>query len=102
MVTSPNYPNNYPSNLLKIYPIEVANASIIKISIDDMELESNDVCRYDYIEIEDGDGTVLLDKTCGSRHPAEIVSQTNTVKVIFKTDGDGSGKGWKITYYEGE
>ena len=63
-----------------------------------LEYETN--CGYDYLKITDGDGTVLMDKKCGSSLPPTIRSRSNSVDVFFKTDGSGESSGWRIIYVE--
>ena len=56
-MTSPNFPSNYPNDLHKRKTIEVAKGNVIHIHFTDYELESPD--QVDYLEITDGDGTLL-------------------------------------------
>ena len=73
-------------------------------------------CGLDHLTIEDGDGTTLMRKGCGSTSsgnvdvadsatwgsllPPNITSTSNTVKLIFKTDEDdtGSRSGWSLAW----
>merc|ERR1719381_96133 len=56
-MTSPNFPSNYPNDLHERKTIEVAKGNVINIHFTDYELESPD--QVDYLEITDGDGTLL-------------------------------------------
>ena len=53
VMTSPNFPANYPNDLHERKTIEVAIGSVIT----DYELESPD--QVDFLEVTDGDGTLL-------------------------------------------
>ena len=58
-------------------------------------------CACDYLTITDGDGTTLMEKTCGSCLPATIISKSNIVNLLFSTDSrSGSDKmtGWKMSW----
>ena len=55
-------------------------------------------CHYDYLTIEDGDGTVLMEKSCGNSLPANILSKTNVVKLRFKTDDSEVRRGWRFMW----
>ena len=57
VMTSPNFPANYPDNLHERKTIEVAKGSVINIHFTDYELESPD--QVDFLEVTDGDGTLL-------------------------------------------
>ena len=65
-------------------------------------------CPYDYVKITDGDGTALLEESCGySSHdpssssyflPPVITTKTNTMHVIFHSDGSGTQTGWSLNW----
>ena len=105
-MTSPNFPANYPDNLHERKTIEVAKGSVINIHFTDYELESPD--QVDYVEITDGDGTLLgyfgaahyVDK--GGRRKgikiSDLTSVTETVHVLFHTDGSVTRSGWRLEW----
>jgi len=99
VIKSENYPSNYSNNMDKTYHVEVASGKKIKISFDDIEIESHSSCVYDYVVIKDGDRSTLL-KTCGNNKPADIISHTNKVKVIFHSDISITMRGFKLTWTE--
>ena len=51
---------------------------------------------YDHLTIMDGDGTTLMEKSCGSSLPAAFTTRTNIVKLIFSTDGSVAYTGWSV------
>ena len=95
---SPNYPSAYPNKFDKTENIVVAEGKTVKIKFTAFNVESHSSCRYDWVQIIDGDSTVLLSKTCGTTIPAEIQSKTNNVRVIFHTDYSETRSGWKLTW----
>jgi len=97
-LTSRNFPSNYPNNLDTEEDISVAAGERIKLQFIDFKIEDHSSCAYDYLMVEDADGTVLLDKTCGSTLPKDVTSRTNTVIVIFHSDGSVSDSGWRIDW----
>ena len=60
--------------------------------------ESSASCVYDHLNITDGDGTTLMGKTCGASLPANVTSVSNVINLVFKTDGSGSKKGWRVSW----
>ena len=82
------------------------------------DVESDSTCSYDHVTIENGDGTPLMEKTCGflsdeydyydygiviggetgSSLPAAVISTSNTVEIYFHTDDDYSFSGWRLTW----
>ena len=56
-------------------------------------------CNNDHLTIRDGDGTILLRKTCNFNFlPGQITSRTNSVLLEFKTCDFGTRPGWSIIW----
>ena len=59
-------------------------------------------CRYDYLEVRDGDNenSTLVGKYCGdpSLTPEPVYSSLNYLWMRFKTDGSVSNRGFSINY----
>lgn len=65
LVTTPDWGiNNYPDNFDKDYNLRVDEGHLIEILFTDFELEgrSNSGSCWDWVRIEDADGTELLPK----------------------------------------
>lgn len=89
---------SYPNNMDKTYVLEAAQGLVIAIKFTAFDVENQDNCSYDYLTITEGDGTVLMDRTCGSNLPPDIISTTNNVRVIFHTDSDTTRPGWSLEW----
>ena len=50
-VTSPNYPNNYPSKKKTSKKISVSRRKRVRLTFDDFNLENSDNCEYDYVQV---------------------------------------------------
>ena len=100
VVTSPNYPDNYPNNLNKTEWIEVEQGLILNLKFTVFDIWGETYgCSYDHLTITDGDGTTLMEKSCGNTLPADITSTSNIVKLVFKTDYyDGGNSGWSVSW----
>ena len=97
-VTSPNYPDNYPNNLEKIETIQVEQGLILSLQFTAFDIEADSTCDYDHLTITDGDGTTLMEKSCGTTLPADITSTSNIVKLVFSTDGSQTRPGWSVSW----
>ena len=112
VVTSPNYPDNYPNNLERTYTIQVGEGLIISLQFTAFQIEAQydydyetyeydyesvNFC-YDHLTIMDGDGTTLMEKSCGSSLPAAITSISNMIRIYFSTDGSGTSTGWNVSW----
>ena len=125
-VTSPNYPGNYPYNLEKTQSIKVGEGEILLLEftyfdvfalttvveesqeITTSEAINVDSCPFDYVQVIDNDGTMLMNKSCGYMKvdqsdpnfyvPPNITSNTNLIDVFFRTDGNGAKTGWSLNW----
>ena len=98
LVTSPNYPKNYPASQNKEYPIKAATDHVIEIVFSDFVLEAKTDCSADWVQVVDGDGTELLKKSCGTTKPVKITSKTNSVKIKFRSDSTYHYKGFRAEW----
>ena len=101
MVTSPNHPNNYPNDLQKTNRIEVEEGLIVEMQFTAFDVESyswSSTCKTDYLTIKNGEGTTLMEKTCGSSLPAAVTSTSNIVEIYFHTSGSDTESGWRLTW----
>ena len=100
-MASPNFPANYPNDLHERKTIEVAKGNVINIHFTDYELENPD--QVDYLEITDGDGTLLAHfgggrKGRGGIKISDLTSVTETVHVLFHTDESVTRSGWRLEW----
>ncbi|XP_035693893.1 tolloid-like protein 1 [Branchiostoma floridae] len=77
--TSPNYPNELPSNIGCAWIITSEEGNTITLNVTDMDLqgvEDGGECRNEYIEIRDGMGELapLIGRFCGNDTPTSIAS----------------------------
>ena len=104
VVTSPNFPNDYPHNLEESYTIEVEQGQVLLLSFTVFNIDStNDMtwsaldyhgndylekvtCPSDHLTITDSDGIILMEESCGHILPDRITSRTNKVNLTFHTD----------------
>ena len=97
-VTSPNYPENYPNSLDETKTIQVDPGLAVFLEFTAFDLEHQSSCPHDHLTITDGDGTILMKKSCGPSLPDDITSQTNIVKLTFHTDRSVARGGWSIKW----
>ena len=119
IVTSPNYPDNYPNNIRKTEMIQVKQGLILSLEFTEFNIEPHPTCG-DHLKISDGDGTILMEKSCGpfndgsiliggqsiiydiidnsSSLPPNITSKSNIVKLMFSSNGLRSFPGWSVNW----
>ena len=79
ILTSPSYPENYPSNAECIYRITQSSGVVILLTFHSMDFETDATCNGDYLEIRDGatEDSPLMYKMCGNDIPPLIQSTQN-------------------------
>ena len=120
MVTSSNHPGFYPNNLEKTETIQVEQGLILSLQFTAFDIEDGGLsCLYDHLKITDGDGTTLMEKSCGgpssdggniviggqsigSSLPPTIQSKSNVVHLVFTANGYiGTFTGWSLNWNAG-
>ena len=111
VVSSPDFPSNYPDSLARTERVEVEQGMVLSLEFTAFDIESNSDCDYDHLTITDGNGATLMEKSCGSAGnlviggekrnstlPPNIWSWSNKVNFVFVTDGGGTRPGWSVSW----
>ena len=104
VVTSPNYPDNYPNNLERTDTIQVGEGLIISLQFSAFDIESHSSCDYDVLEVREGGLATgpLVGRFCGHDTPPSYLSSTNSLYFNFRSDYSVSHAGFRIRYKTGE
>merc|ERR1712212_1459646 len=96
VLTSLNFPENYLDGLDILQKIQVPEGNTIRMRFTDFNCEA----KYDTVTITDKDGTRLgvFDGEHDDWRTKEIESKTDTVEVLFHTDGSGTRTGWRLDW----
>ena len=79
--------------------IKVEEGLILSLQFTAFNIEYHSTCSYDHLTIMDGDGTTLMEKSCGTTIPAAIRSTSKIVNLVFSTDDvDGGNSGWSVSW----
>uniref|UniRef100_A0A8C6VVC9 Neuropilin n=1 Tax=Nothobranchius furzeri TaxID=105023 RepID=A0A8C6VVC9_NOTFU len=100
-ITTPGYPLEYPPHQSCRWVITAPEPSqrIILNFNPHFEIEKLD-CRYDYVEIHDGnsESADLLGKHCSNIAPAPIISSGPSLHIKFVSDYAHQGAGFSLRY----
>ncbi|XP_019131793.1 CUB domain-containing protein 2 [Larimichthys crocea] len=104
VISSPGYPQEYSNNADCSWAIHVSNTSVVTLVFLDFQLENNEGCNFDFVAMFDGPTVTHrhLGKYCGADKPPNIVTTSNQLLVVFKSDFNIGGRGFKAYYYSGE
>ncbi|KAM9851176.1 neuropilin-2-like [Aulostomus maculatus] len=100
-ITTPGYPLEYPPHQNCHWVITAPEPSqrIVLNFNPHFEIEKLD-CRYDYVEIHDGNSETadLLGKHCSNIAPAPIISSGPSLHIKFVSDYAHQGAGFSLRY----
>lgn len=77
----------------------------ISLHFQSFELQTTRGCQGDYVKVYDGSSkssAVLMDKTCGSKLPSDVVASGNLMLVEFVTDGADTASGFQAIFTSGK
>uniref|UniRef100_A0A8C3AS38 Neuropilin n=1 Tax=Cyclopterus lumpus TaxID=8103 RepID=A0A8C3AS38_CYCLU len=100
-ITTPGYPLEYPphQNCRWVITAPESSQRIVLNFNPHFEIEKLD-CRYDYVEIHDGNSETadLLGKHCSNIAPAPIISSGPSLHIKFVSDYAHQGAGFSLRY----
>uniref|UniRef100_A0A8C9YEF5 Neuropilin n=1 Tax=Sander lucioperca TaxID=283035 RepID=A0A8C9YEF5_SANLU len=100
-ITTPGYPLEYPphQNCRWVITAPEPSQRIVLNFNPHFEIEKLD-CRYDYVEIHDGNSETadLLGKHCSNIAPAPIISSGPSLHIKFVSDYAHQGAGFSLRY----
>ncbi|XP_061626608.1 dorsal-ventral patterning tolloid-like protein 1 isoform X5 [Phyllopteryx taeniolatus] len=100
-ISTPGWPKEYPPNKNCVWHVVAPTQYRISMQFEAFELEGNEVCKYDYVEVRSGlsPDSKLHGKYCGTEVPEVITSQFNNMRIEFKSDNTVSKKGFKAHFF---
>ncbi|XP_076847849.1 inactive serine protease PAMR1 [Brachyhypopomus gauderio] len=80
---------SYPTNARCEWTLQVNEAFTVELRFMMLSLEFDHSCRYDYVEVRDGDSinSRVIGRFCGNERPAPIQSTGNSLHILFVSDG---------------
>ncbi|XP_005062399.1 PREDICTED: bone morphogenetic protein 1 [Ficedula albicollis] len=99
-ITSPNWPDKYPSKKECTWAISTTPGHRIKLTFSELDVEAQQECTYDHLEIFDGKDAKApaLGRFCGAKEPEPIVSSGNKMFLKFVSDNSIQKKGFEATH----
>uniref|UniRef100_F7D8H4 Cubilin n=1 Tax=Ornithorhynchus anatinus TaxID=9258 RepID=F7D8H4_ORNAN len=99
-ISSPGYPNTYPSNRDCIWVVIAKPGLLITFAFGILSLEHHRNCSFDYLQIQDGPlpQDPILGKYCSSSLPPPLQTTGPMARVRFHSDASIGDRGFHITY----
>uniref|UniRef100_A0A8C3PQI0 CUB domain containing protein 2 n=1 Tax=Calidris pygmaea TaxID=425635 RepID=A0A8C3PQI0_9CHAR len=104
-ITSPRYPESYPNDVECRWRIGgTGGGGTLTLVFADFQVEGGQGCSFDYVALFDGPTTAAprLGRYCGNARPPRTISSTPYLLVLFKSDFNIGGRGFKAHFYSGE
>lgn len=101
VLSSPEYPNNYPNNVECHWLIRASGPAAVKLVFVDFQVEGSNECTYDYVVVLGAPGPAHGHHYCGRTRPPTLVSLGHELQVVFKSDFNIGGRGFKAHYFSG-
>ncbi|CAH3142153.1 unnamed protein product [Porites lobata] len=102
VITSPNFPLNYPENQTCSWQIIARKGKRVKLVIQSLEIQYCRACSCDYLEIENAsfaDGTPNKKRECGVFFGnITYYSQQDSLRVLFVSDSSQWARGFTAVY----
>ncbi|NXX15283.1 CDCP2 protein, partial [Podargus strigoides] len=101
-IISPRYPESYPNDAECRWSIGGAGGGgPLTLVFADFQVEGGQGCGFDYVALFDGPTAAAprLGRYCGSTRPPRTVSSTPHLLVLFKSDFNIGGRGFKAHFY---
>ncbi|XP_045889179.1 inactive serine protease PAMR1-like [Micropterus dolomieu] len=93
---------SYPTNARCEWRVQVERNSRIELRFSLLSLESDHNCRYDYVEVRDGNdlSSPVIGRFCGDQLPPPVKSSGNLLHILFTSDGYNNFDGFVLTFQE--
>ncbi|XP_071514642.1 uncharacterized protein [Panulirus ornatus] len=99
IVSSPDYPFNYPNNIYCIYRIQLPAEYTVGLDCNDFTVQPGDQkCENDFLAVVQDDLNVEnVERYCGDKALA-LFSSTSNMTLVFRTDGSYRYRGFMCRY----
>ncbi|KAJ8343172.1 hypothetical protein SKAU_G00305010 [Synaphobranchus kaupii] len=93
---------SYPTNARCQWTVQVDRGLTVEIRFMMLSLEYDHSCRYDFVEVRDGDGlnSRVIGRYCGNQRPPPIRSSGNSLHILFVSDGYKNFDGFFVIFQE--
>ncbi|XP_018620783.2 inactive serine protease PAMR1 isoform X1 [Scleropages formosus] len=93
---------SYPTNARCEWTLHVDPEFTVELRFRMLSLEFDHSCRYDYVEVRDGDdlSSRLIGRFCGNERPPPIHSSGSSLHILFVSDGYKNFDGFFATFQE--
>ncbi|KAJ6669355.1 hypothetical protein lerEdw1_008164 [Lerista edwardsae] len=102
-IGSEGFPGVYPPNSKCTWKITVPEGKVVVLSFRFIDLESDNLCRYDFVDVYNGHANgQRLGRFCGTFKPGALVANGNKMLVQMISDANTAGNGFVAKFSAAE
>ncbi|XP_036300792.1 procollagen C-endopeptidase enhancer 2 isoform X3 [Pipistrellus kuhlii] len=102
-IGSEGFPGVYPPNSKCTWKITVPKGKVVVLNFRFLDLESDNLCRYDFVDVYNGHGNgQRIGRFCGTFRPGALVSSGNKMMVQMISDANTAGNGFMAMFSAAE
>ncbi|XP_044288734.1 procollagen C-endopeptidase enhancer 2 isoform X5 [Varanus komodoensis] len=102
-IGSEGFPGVYPPNSKCTWKITVPEGKVVVLSFRFIDLESDNLCRYDFVDVYNGHTNgQRLGRFCGTLRPGALVANSNKMLVQMISDANTAGNGFVAKFSAAE
>lgn len=95
-IVYPKYSKEYGPHSLCTWYVSGRAGFRLRLHFVEMDIEPTESCHFDFVEVRSGHHLTspLVGRFCGQTQPTDVITG-NQMLVMFASDGNGSGQGFK-------
>ncbi|KAL7734838.1 hypothetical protein ACLKA6_011119 [Drosophila palustris] len=97
-LSSPNYPDSYPSNVECDWLVTPRAGNAIELNFEAMDIAKSEHCNVDFLEVRADRHGPLLGLYCDNVLPAEPLLSNTNIWIKFRSQPGSSGNGFKLRW----
>ncbi|XP_017464514.1 PREDICTED: cubilin homolog [Rhagoletis zephyria] len=99
ILTSPLYPQSYPSNVECVWEIKAAAGNNIELDVQELDIRSSENCNQDFLEVrQDNERGRMLRLYCSNDTGTDKIVTFEKMWIKFRTIVGSTGAGFKLAW----
>jgi len=90
--------HEYPNNMFCEWTISTNSQQFLRLTFEDLDLETNERCVYDHVQIYQSTSNIPLATVCGNTCTPAIIIPSDAARVTFTTDLTLAAGGFSLNY----
>uniref|UniRef100_A0A6P4EJQ7 Cubilin n=1 Tax=Drosophila rhopaloa TaxID=1041015 RepID=A0A6P4EJQ7_DRORH len=97
-LSSPNYPDSYPSNIECVWSIEARPGNALEINFEAMDIVRSEHCNEDFLELRSGVQGQLLGLYCDRKLPESPLVVNTDLWIKFRSSPGNTAGGFRLRW----